>query len=196
MSKEITQETIGKLLVGQHERDAIHIAVLPVICGAQYLCAGEHIKLQLGTIETAIRAQEPADSHGIVDPFITDTIYRGQQFWMFVTPNTVTGLKHVWDHPMLKAASNVQRVMGSPELWLRQFAERWNFDYDEMIRTASSMSESDGEWDNYITAQGVDLHSRGELGEDYDLFWMNLESMTGRSYSQPYREKLGWSCSC
>ena len=80
------------------------------------------------------------------------------------------------------------------ERWLRTFADRWNFNYDDMVREASALSTI--EWDNFITAQDTDLHSAEELGEDHDLFWSHLEVLTGKTFDHPHRKRFGWSCSC
>lgn len=50
--------------------------------------------------------------------------------------------------------------------------------------------------DNYVTAHGQDLHSAGELGEDHDKFWDNLEIYTGKKFDGVHRERFGWSCTC
>ena len=80
------------------------------------------------------------------------------------------------------------------EAWLRTFAARWNFDYDTMIYEASQASIT--EWDTFITAYGIDLHSAEELGDDHDLFWSHLERLTGREFDVAHRTRFGWSCSC
>ena len=36
---------------------------------------------------------------GIVDPFLKEPVEPGERFYIFLFPNTVTGLRHVWTHP-------------------------------------------------------------------------------------------------
>ena len=82
-------------------RDAIHLAVEPVICGPENLQAGRLIRLVNGNV--AISAKTEAAT-GIVDPFIAGTIKPGQRFWFVVLPRTITSLRHVWSHPSFPEA--------------------------------------------------------------------------------------------
>lgn len=90
---------LGNLITdGDRRRDAIHIAVAPVTSG-EALQPGQHIGfVPVGQIETV--GLVDADSQvGLVDPFLTETVLPGQRFWLFLYPNTVTSLRHVWTHP-------------------------------------------------------------------------------------------------
>ena len=89
---------LGQLIEdGDRRRDAIHIAVAPVTAmedlnpgqsvGFIYEEDKEHVK---GASLSAI---------GIVDPFLTFGPRKGERFWLFLYPNTITGLRHVWTHP-------------------------------------------------------------------------------------------------
>jgi len=180
------QERIGKLLDADATRDAVHIAVLPVIADAD-IYPGEQVKLVYGTTDRAVRAGYNRPGIGVADPFLKDYIEAGQRFFVFIHPNTVIGMRHVWEHP---AIDNVQFPINASELWLRQFADRWNFDYDELIQGAQAGAGG------YVVASGMDLHSGTELGPDHDLFWTHLENLTGKTFEVEHRQNFGWSCSC
>jgi hypothetical protein len=193
----MTEPKLGKKITGEASRDAIHIAVVPLIAG-QELHAGETFRLAWGTDNTAIRAADEYgfDAIGIVDPYLGHGVdnwrdYRvlqGERFWGFLMPGTVTGMRHQWQHP---AFDNIQLPANEHERWLLSFCDRWNFDYDLLIDAGVGCEE-----DRYIVANGVDLHSRAELGEDHDLFWHHLEALTGRQFDSQHREGLTWTCTC
>lgn len=86
---------LGTLPEGVQKRDAIHIAIAPVLAG-EVLKPGQPIRMQKDRSRTAIAKDEPI---GIVDPFLKEDVQPGQQFWMVLYPETVTGLRHDWKHP-------------------------------------------------------------------------------------------------
>lgn len=184
--------TLGTLLKGEIQRDAIHIAIMPVITHRD-LYPGESVKLIPGTKNTVMGCErDSTDCVGIIDPFLEGYIPGGSQVWMFLNPNTITGLRHEWTH--LKVDNNTNISDNEHEDWLRSFACKWNFDYDNMIKQATTTPTDD--YSNIITAEGIDLHSRGELGDDHELFWRHIEALTGKMYDYYHREKICWSCSC
>lgn len=88
---------LGEIIIGDAKRDAIHIAVAPVIAG-QRLQPGDHVSLTKDQYKHATLLN-PDDSVGIVDPFLKGAVLEGEMFWLFLYPNTVTSLRHVWTHP-------------------------------------------------------------------------------------------------
>lgn len=88
--------TIGHLIpAGQTAmRDAIHLPVAPVEAGED-LSPGSVVKLHNGKAYSTILAM----AVGVVDPFLPATVRKGEVFWLFVCPNTITSLRHVWQHP-------------------------------------------------------------------------------------------------
>jgi hypothetical protein len=111
-------------------------------------------------------------------------------FWMFLKPGTITGLRHEWTHPAFEPQP---LPTNESEKWLREFADRWNFDWNKMIGMATSGPQKYG---NYVVAQGIDLHSAAELKGDDVLFWQHLERFTGRTFDQKHKDDFIWSCSC
>lgn len=88
---------LGSLIVdGERRRDAVHIAVAPVTA-SERLSPGQHVGfVSEGDVETVGVAETPI---GIVDPFLREPVQPGERFWLFLYPNTITGLRHVWTHP-------------------------------------------------------------------------------------------------
>lgn len=96
-----TGPTIGKIITnGDHRRDAIHVAVAPVTAACR-LNPGEHVGL-VGVEDLA----GPCGEHniGIVDPFLRKSVERNERFWLFLYPESITGLRHVWKHPAFNSA--------------------------------------------------------------------------------------------
>jgi hypothetical protein len=102
-SRSVTTDALATLgmLIGEGEkRDAIHLAVEPVVCGARILHAGEHVKLVDGKAQKC----PPGKGVGIVDPFMETEVIKGERFWLVVYPRQITSLRHVWDHPAFPAS--------------------------------------------------------------------------------------------
>jgi hypothetical protein len=80
MSHDKTTPKVGTILSGPAPRDAIHVAVMPMI---------------------AVRDMVPGErlANGIVDPFLPRMVSAGQWFYLFLFPNTITSLTHDWEHP-------------------------------------------------------------------------------------------------
>lgn len=191
-------KTIGHLLNGNEQRDCIHIAIMPAIA-ASNLSRGEEVGLVYGTTDQVVSKDSVygIPSIGIVDPFygipavvgegqFKWRIEKGQRCWVFLFPGTVTGMRHQWTLP---AIDEHKPPVSESEKWLRQFADRWNFDYDEMIAEARTSG-------GYITARGRDLHSPGDLGEDEALFWEHFQNLTGSTFDTEHRQNFTWSCTC
>lgn len=199
MTEAGAQFAVGKLI--EHpdaQRDAIHVAVMPVVAYEDRLQPGERLKLVFGTQNMVCRVRRyDEEGVGIVDPFLdVMSLKKGDQFYMFMLPNTIHSLRHQWLHPSVDTDHSSAT---EAEVWLRHFADRWGMPYDEMIKIAIAPKcelHSDDYPDDFIVAQGVDLHSAAELGADHDLFWTNLEALTGRTFTLAHRGATGWSCSC
>lgn len=191
--KKIVEARLGHLIEDDQSaaRDAIHVAIVPLIAGTR-LGIGAKFKLKFGTTDVALPADyDEANAIGIVDPFLSGyEVEEGQRFYGVLFPGTVTGMRHHWEHP---AFIEKKVEVNEHELWLRNFCDEWNFDYDQLI--AAGVGSIDPDW-RYATARGIDLHNRDELGEDYELFWFHLEKLTGQQFDKDHRDGMGWSCTC
>lgn len=94
MAQEIPQ--VGKLCEPTAGRDAIHVAIAPVVAGC-WLKPGWRVGLN----EAGQAVSGTMVKHlGIVDPFLEDEwIETGKRFFLFLFPGTITSLRHVWSHP-------------------------------------------------------------------------------------------------
>jgi hypothetical protein len=84
---------LGQLPGDDDRRDAIHIAIIPVIASGE-LRPGQHVGPlpddRFGVVERPI---------GVVDPFLRGPVKDGERFWLCLYPYSITSLRHVWTHP-------------------------------------------------------------------------------------------------
>ncbi len=131
---------IGKLITKPEGKDAIHIAVAPVIANRE-LKPGQHVGLLKGSSTKVSSAAETLI--GIVDPFLTQNVEKGKQFWLFLYPNTVTSLKHEWTHPAFnneKVDSDlieIEKQKQESREWLANFGGQLGMTYQEVIDAAA-----------------------------------------------------------
>lgn len=178
-----TQDTIGKILTGKEERDAIHIAVLPVTA-TKKLTPGDNVGKD-GNYTNPI---------GIVDPYLKHPVEPGQTFWLFLYPKTITSLRHVWTHPDLSdlpdkvvfgQMSSLIDITRSKK-WIEDYANSIGLGYDQLLRDT----------DAYL--QHGDYACYGGLleGEYTDPdYWDHYEVVTNTKVATKDRENF-FTCSC
>lgn len=193
-------ETLGTMIGPNEKRDAIHLAVIPVIAGCN-LEPGEHVRLDGEGL--AVRGSEnEADGEpmaiGIVDPFIKrvwrhgvsyGTIKPGDRFWLVIYPRVITSLRHVWTHPLLpdENADLKAQVFDAREesrKWLEAFAQRL-FSYEP---SHWDSGEPISRFDYLIAGAeeggfGSDIEY-GEGCQPTEEFWMHFERYTGRKVTK------------
>lgn len=192
MSKEHHEAKLGTIPTGDEGRDAVHTAIVPVRA-AERLMRGTPVKLTPDGKALPCLAREAI---GVVDPFRADgerAVPEGDWFWLCMYPKTITGLRHVWDHPYFDARD----VLGNPaeesERWLRQYVKE-NCPYD-----ADAPDGGYGEFlrhvrqDREIYFHGTDLHDLSDLEDPEDLF-RHLSVVLGRRIDASYFDSF--SCSC
>lgn len=187
MNKNDAVETMGKILPDEipvGTRDAVHVAVIAATAGMP-LRAGDHVSYDKGE---ANGNQRYSKYIGIVDPFLEGTVKTGQTFWLFLYPRTVTGLKHVWEHPDLtelsdkdvetikdvtkkvRTEADVTATRADAVEYLHQWAGEHGVSYKSMLVTIKECINDEGELDDYIN---LGTGSSEEI-DDPEEFWTNV----------------------
>lgn len=92
------QVKLGSLINSVDEKDAVHVAVIPV-CAGEMLMPGDHIGLSRKE-NGDYYVDKKSKNIGIVDPFLRKPVLYGQYFYMCLYPGTITSLRHNWTHPV------------------------------------------------------------------------------------------------
>jgi hypothetical protein len=192
--------TLGTIIDDKQKRDAIHLAVEPVIAGTT-LRPGQRVKVVNGVAWP----EELEGDLGIVDPFIEGFVGSGQRFWFIMYPRMVHSLRHVWTHPAFPDEIGTPAPAPEPskavsEAWLRDYADRVNpylaiggysnkhDDKDMAYKTLMSDIRR-GE----LTYHGIDMHSQGDL-IDADNLQYHASVVLGRQVK--WDEFEYFSCTC
>jgi hypothetical protein len=182
-------ETLGTIIGEGQGRDAIHLAVEPVIA-AESLPPGTNV----GFVKGGVGITGCDKFLGIVDPFLKQSVQKGERFWLVVYPRQITSLRHVWSHPAfpesdMKATTS---TVGSDEQWIRDFAANVGLKYSVLMEGAAEWVESKkrGGWGEYLCFGGL-------LEGEYvpEEFWPHYEAVTGRAVEEEHRGSF-FSCSC
>lgn len=169
------------------ERDAVHVAVYPAVASG-VLAPGVPVRLIRGNIALECERSDRR-SVGIVDPFLKETVIRtGQMFWVFLYPNTVSGMRHHWSHPMFDRETPTDGLRERATEWLRDFARQTAMSVTEIVEEAST-------YDGCIYTGDNDVCSLDELA-DPEEFWTNIEIYTGQAFNADHRRSLGFRCGC
>lgn len=181
--------TIGMLIPENAGRDAIHLAVEPVIAGEK-LFPGQHI----GFLPDGRVGAAAAELLGIVDPFLTSPVFPDSRFWLVVYPRTITSLRHVWAHPAF-APAEIGAAAPAPksysETWMRNWAVAY-LSYDYYGDGAAISDEA--AYERAISA-GRDLYigpyesARDTIDNEWWDHWENITGEKGQRGEY-------FSCSC
>jgi hypothetical protein len=178
---------LGKLAADDAGRDAIHIAVSPVVA-AEALPPGTHV---------GINKDGKADGNkphiGIVDPYLMQAVEPGERFYLCLYPNTITSLRHHWVHPAFK-----DEGPPSKEVFDKSASEAWLRDYANRFKTYTKDPEDAyqcllGELrEQYICYEGIDMHGFSEL-KDADELRKHAQIVLG---IQIKWEEFTFTCNC
>lgn len=191
--------TLGTIIDDAQKRDAIHLAVIPMVAGRRRLAVGAHVNA------SGVEVKPYSDTAvGIVDPFLPTSVEPGEHYWLVIYPRIITSLRHVWAHPAFPdetgtpAPPNPDRA--AAEAWLREFISKSDCpDFDSVIRIAcgESLQLGDDAYDGASHNDGERLHFSGvdAHGDIPPEFWDHLEVYTGRKFEKSDRAEY-FSCSC
>lgn len=169
---------LGQIIDGSMQRDAVHIAIAPVVA-TQVLKPGQDIGfVEIGDTQRVGVASTPI---GIVDPFLKQEVQAGQQFWMFLYPNTILGLRHDWTHPAFGRFDSKK--------WLEKFASEVELTLDELIAAAKQFIATG---DDYC----LGFETPEIVWEESTNFWKHFEIFTGMTVSGRTKAETFFRCAC
>lgn len=167
-------------------RDAIHVAIAPCVA-AEKLYPGQHV----GKVGDKYGpSQSPI---GIVDPFLTHPVFPGELFWICLYPQTVTGMRHHWSHPIFDevppAITEKQDAMATIE----SGAAMCGYSVERFLEICSDFAAqiNDDQYPEFY----LDNSQRYDNVDFDEEFWDAFEKVTGnrkpkKDYGAPF------TCAC
>lgn len=169
-------ETLGNIIDDNAGRDAIHLAVEPVVAGEK-LKIGDDVVL-IGGKAFSYENNSDLKPLGIVDPFLTASVQKGERFWLIIYPRQITSLRHVWQHPDLPERDRAMEMLADnligdmkkieeAKTWIIYYAQSLGLDYDELMEAA----ESHINHGDYLIRGGTfeGLRTSHEFWEQYEI---------------------------
>lgn len=143
---------LGQFLYGNpklYNRDAVHVAIAPVVSayngdmapGTQLEFASpgnSELVVPYVYATYAAKGKYNVKPVGIVDPFLYSNVYKGARFYMFLMPNTVRGIRHLWTHDAFDLADAGGDPVVWAEGWITEFAESIEQTYDALMNAADT----------------------------------------------------------
>lgn len=199
----MTQESLGLGRIipegASVERDAIHIAVVPVKAGAK-LAPGTKVKLQNTVDPIVVAAGKRHPSVGVIDPYLDAPVQAGQQCWLYLNPGSITSLRHAWSHPafpMAMVLTDAERAK-SEQVTNMLLGDRQK-SIDFMTELASDLGMSFEAFMSQLEEclESGDSFSTGDNQVDVpDDMWKHYEVITGKQLEEKVRENFWFSCAC
>lgn len=194
MNNELTAQ-LGKIILGEAKRDAVHIAIAPVTA-FERLYSGQQVGVDRK--ENASKSFEPII--GVVDPFLPEGPEEGERFFLWLQPGTITSLRHEWTHPAFTRSESVDKEAAME--WMKDYASRhyyypnyYTIGEKEVPYTAEFLIKSAREYliDGEMHVQrGFD-----DLRDNFDLdFWVHFSTITGMDVPDYKRDQTPFSCTC
>lgn len=172
---------LGQIITTEQQRDAIHVAVVPVVA-KMHLKVGQHVGAE----------GLPRNPVGIVDPFLLAPVEMGQTFWLYLYPGSITSLRHNWTHPAFPDETPpVVKDRSASEVWMRAWAVKHVS--DDYYGAGGQLSEDEAY--AFALQAGESTHiGPYEDARDYidSEWWTHWEAITGKRGDRD----AYFSCSC
>lgn len=208
---------LGKLIDSDAvPRDAVHVAIVAAQAGEK-LAPGQDVGLMYGPAgqpddrgHVISAAAEP--KIGIVDPFLKMMVYEDQWCYVLLYPNTVTGMRHHWEHPAFESVLPVgpeafDKTLGetrkeASRKWMEGYAAGHyssnespyygfgrNYTSEEVIEFARDFLLTG---DRHVQQGSETLRDHTDPAE----FWTHFEVLTGMNVAGYHRDQVPFCCMC
>lgn len=190
---KVKEARLGELITEpgeQNQRDAIHIAVVPIKAVTDLL-PGQHVGVSADGKSSVTGSGLPV---GIVDPFLLTGPREGDTFWLFLYQGQVTTLRHEWTHPAFPNVHEAPAVTAPStkevsEAWLRDWCSKNDCPRYETVLAAVLDGDYRSSWDrDYFHFDDQDAHA--SIPPE---FWDHMAVVTGQTFDEP---PISFSCSC
>lgn len=189
--------TLGTLITEKEKRDAIHLAVIPVVAG-QTLSVGADVGMSKDGCAYHWHSGEKITHVGIVDPFLKEEyVGIGERFWLVIYPRKITSLRHVWEHPAFPdeepAPQSKMPATSISAARMRLEAVSRNAGYVELEDFLENIEEN-----LKYGCQSLDATSgrKPDSNQLDEAFWVDWSIVTGKPLPQKDNRPSYFSCSC
>lgn len=166
-------------------RDAVHVAVFSATCKHALIPGTDVGIVEHGEPDSIVGTD--VKLIGIVDPYIDGVIKRGQRFWVYLYPRSITALSHKWSHPAFEAVDSSyvppsQKLIS--EKWLRDYCAGHGMPpYETFIQAAAEYDGGDS-----LFVGSAESHS-----DITPELWEHVQNVLGRKLDG---KPEYFSCSC
>jgi hypothetical protein len=175
---------LGHLITSEQQRDAVHIAVVPVEA-AHHLEPGQKVTVKDGK---AYRAKEAGI--GVIDPFLALKVMAGEKCWLYLYPGSITSLRHEWTHPAFGASASLSA---------KSLSERWMRAWAMKHVSEDCYGDGPGKTEDEALAYAIEVGHNTNLGpyesaQGYidNEWWTHWEAITGTTGERG----AYFSCAC
>lgn len=185
-------ETLGTIIGPNEARDAIHLAVEPVVA-AEPLWRGQDV----GLLPDGKASPNAGKMLGIVDPFLNERGVRtGERFWLVVYPRQITSLRHVWAHPDFPTTPDLPAAEPAREMSDVEASKTWIANFaDSIDQTVNRLMGAAHDWLEYDDYTYDNAERYKDHWDEFPEFWTHYAIVTGKDVPADKRRSF-FTCSC